>query len=109
MFLQMLMTVATPLSWIAIPVTILCVIDDWFLRPRRQLAAAPQPAPDPVLMKVAYTALPFLIGSGVLRLLFADRLDFSGVLVLITAITGIVWALDALVFRKIRGSQARAA
>jgi signal peptidase I len=109
MFLQMLMNVAMPLSWLAIPVTILCVIDDWFLRPRRQLAAAPQPAPDPVLMKVAYTALPFLIGSAVLRLLFADRLDFSAVLVLITAITGIVWALDAFVFRKIRESRARAA
>ncbi len=106
MLVQMLMKLVVALSWLAIPVTILCVVDDWFLRPKRQLAAAPQPAADPVLLKICYGALPFLIGAGVLRLLFADRLDFSAVLVLITAVTGIVWWLDAMIFAKQRAAAA---
>jgi signal peptidase I len=103
---QMLMQLIVLLSWVAIPVAAICVVDDWFLRPRRQLSAAPQPARDPVLLSIAYGALPFLVGAGVLRLLFADRLDFSAVLVLITVVTGIVWWLDALIFSKMRASAA---
>src|SRR5215831_19078518 len=37
--LQALMPTIIVLSWLALPVTILCVIDDWFLRPRRALGA----------------------------------------------------------------------
>jgi signal peptidase I len=106
--LPMLMKLVIPLSWLAIPVTILCVVDDWFVRPKRQLAAAPQPVRDPVWLTVAYRLLPWLIGAGVLRLLFADTLDFSAVLVLITAVTGLVWWLDSAVFRKQREAAARA-
>lgn len=105
----MLMNLVMVLSWIAIPVAAICVVDDWFIRPRRQLKAAPQSARDPVLLTAAYRALPFLVGAGVLRLLFADRLDFSAVLVLITAVTGLVWWLDSLIFRKQRAAAARAA
>jgi signal peptidase I len=105
----MLMKLIVVLSWIAIPVAALCVVDDWFFRPRRQLAAAPQPAQDPVWLTFAYRALPFLVGAGVLRLLFADRLDFSAVLVLITVVTGLVWLLDSLIFRKQRAVAAKVA
>jgi len=105
---QMLMQLIVVLSWVAIPVTLICVVDDWFFRPRRQIAAAPQPAKDPTALSVAYSVLPFLIGAGVLRLLFADRLDFSAVLVLITVVTGLVWWLDSMVFSKTRAAAARA-
>ena len=81
--MQMLMKLIMLLSWAAIPVALLCVVDDWFLRPKRQLAAAPQPAPDPPLLRLCYTALPVFVIAGVIRLLVADRLDFSAVLVLI--------------------------
>jgi signal peptidase I len=105
----MLMNLIVLLSWFAIPVGILAVLDDWFLRPKRQIAAAPQPARDPVLVTLAYRVLPILIGAAVLRLLVAERLDFSAVLLLITVITGVIWWLDAMFFRRRRDAAARAA
>jgi signal peptidase I len=105
----MLMNLIVLLSWLAIPVGILAVIDDWFLRPRRQIAAAPQPARDPAVLTLAYRVLPVLIGAAVLRLLVAERLDFSAVLLLITLITGVVWWLDTLLFRRWRDTAARTA
>src|SRR5688572_22563645 len=104
---QMLMQLIVLLSWVAIPVAFICVVDDWFFRPRRQIAAAPNPAKDPMPLTIAYAVLPVLIGAGVLRLLFADRLDFSAVLVLITVVTGLVWWIDSLVFSRLRSSAAR--
>ena len=100
----MLMKLIVLLSWAAIPVALVCVVDDWFLRPKRQLAAAPQPAPDPPLLTFCYRALPIFVVAGVIRLLVADRLDFSAVLVLITVLTGIVWWLDHLLFAKKRAA-----
>ncbi len=76
----MLMQVITILAWIAIPATLIGVMDDWFLRPRRQLAAAPQIARDPPMVAAVYYALPVLIIAGVVRLLSAEDLDFSAVL-----------------------------
>jgi signal peptidase I len=104
----MLMKLIMLLSWAAIPVALICVVDDWFLRPKRQLAAAPQPARDPVLLQFCYRALPVLVAAGVIRLLVADRLDFSAVLVLITVVTGLVWWLDSLLFAKQRVAAVKA-
>jgi signal peptidase I len=99
---QLLMQIVVPLSWLALPVGVLCVIDDWFLRPRRQIRAAPQDARDPTPVSLAYHALPILIGAAVLRLLVAERLDFSAVLLGITVLTGIVWGVDALALARRR-------
>lgn len=107
--MQMLLNLAVVLSWVAIPVGIIAIVDDWFLRPRRQIAAAPQPVSDPALIGLAYRILPILIAGAVIRLLVAERLDFSAVLLLITVITGIIWWLDAMVFRRRREAVARAA
>jgi signal peptidase I len=106
---QLLMQIIVLLSWLALPVGVLCVADDWFLRPRRQIAAAPQEARDPTLVSLAYHALPVLIGAAVLRLLVAERLDFSAVLFGITLLTGVVWAVDALVLARGRLAAATAA
>jgi signal peptidase I len=106
--MQMLMKLIMLLSWAAIPVAVICVVDDWFLRPKRQLAAAPQPAPDPPLLALCYRALPIFVICGVIRLLVADRLDFSAVLVLITVVTGLIWWLDHLVFAKQRAAAVKA-
>jgi len=90
---QFLMPIVIALSWLALPVTLLCVIDDWFLRPRRALTGpASRDAP---LMRFLYGALPLLIACAVLRLLLAERLDFSAVLLGITVLTGAP-ILDAL-------------
>ena len=97
------------LSWLALPVGILVVADDWFIRPRRQIAASPQPPADPPLMRTAYLLLPLFVGAGVLRLLMAQRLDFSSVLFAITAATGVVWLVDVVLLRPGRVRAARAA
>jgi len=104
----MLMQVIEWLSWLALPAAVLCIVDDWFLRPRREIAAGSEPARDPAIMTVLYTALPVLIGASVIRLLVAERLDFSLVLVLIVAATGLVWLLDALLFSRLRAAWAKA-
>ena len=105
----MLMQIIVLLSWLALPVGLACVIDDWLLRPRRQLASSPREAPDPPLMAGAYHALPVLIVAAVLRLLLAERLDFSSVLFGISLVTGLVWWLDVAVLRARRAAAARAA
>lgn len=102
----MLMQIISALSWLALPVGLVCLIDDWFVRPRRQIAALPQPASDPPIIALFYYALPFLVAAAVLRLLVAERLDFALVLSLITLVTGVVWWLDAV---WLRGRRARAA
>jgi signal peptidase I len=105
----LLMQVIVALSWLALPVGLLCVVDDWLLRPRRQLAAAPKPAADSAAMSLAYHALPILIGAAVVRLLVAEQLDFSSVLVAISAVTGVIWAVDAAVLSRSRRQAAKAA
>jgi signal peptidase I len=99
-----LMPLVVILSWLAVPVGLVCIVDDWLLRPRRPPGAA-----DSQVLQVLYWVLPVLIGGGVLRLLLAERLDFSAVLLLITAVTGIVWGLDVWLLRPQRAAAARAA
>ena len=109
--LQSLKPLIDILSWLALPVTLICIIDDWFLRPRRMLAAVPG-APvvrDASLMTVLYTVLPLLIIAAVVRLLVSETLDFSAVLLAITVITGVVWAIDAWFLKPKRLAAARAA
>jgi signal peptidase I len=104
--LQMLMPLIVVLAWLAVPAGLICIVDDWLLRPRRVLAGQPRDAP---LMRVLYGVLPLLIGAAVLRLLLAERLDFSAVLLAITVITGLVWGFDAAVLRPRRVAEARLA
>src|ERR1700744_6778533 len=94
--MQMLMPIAVFLSWLALPVGLLCIADDWFFRPRRQIAASPQEAHDPPLVAVAYHTLPILIGAAVLRLLVAERLDFRAGLFGLTLLTGLGWGVGGL-------------
>jgi signal peptidase I len=105
----MFMQIIVALSWLALPVGLVCLADDWFLRPRRQIAALPQPARDPPLLAAAYSVLPILVGAAVLRLLVAERLDFALVLSVITILTGLVWGFDVLVLRARRAAAVRAA
>ena len=107
--LQTLMPFIVLLSWLALPVTLVCIVDDWLLRPRRLIAAGAQVRPEAPLMRVLYGALPVLIACAVLRLLLAERLDFSAVLLAITVLTGLVWALDVWLLAPRRAAAARAA
>src|ERR1700733_6721974 len=104
----MLMQLIYILAWLAIPAAVICVVDDWFLRPRRQITAAPNPARDPPPIAVVYYALPVLVVAGVVQLLLSERLDFSLVLLLIAVITGLLWLLDVLLLRPARTAAALA-
>jgi signal peptidase I len=99
-----LMPLITLLAWLAVPAGLICITDDWLLRPRRAPGARDAP-----LMRVLYSALPVLIGAAVVKLLVAERLDFSAVLLAITVVTGVVWGFDALVLLPQRRAAARAA
>jgi signal peptidase I len=105
----MWMQIVTLMSWAAIPVTFITVLDDWFRRPYRQIAAAPQRAPDPPVLTLLYYVVPLFVAAGVIRLLAAERLDFSAVLLAISVVTGVVWVLDVLFFRRLRVAAAQAA
>src|ERR1700682_229600 len=107
--LQTLMPLIVLLSWLALPVSLVCIVDDWLLRPRRVIAGGAQAGGGAPLMRVLYGALPVLIACAVLRLLLAERLDFSAVLLAITVLTGLVWALDVWLLGPRRAAAARAA
>ena len=94
------------LSVLLLPVAAIVIVDDWFLRPKRRLAALPAVAPDPAPLRMAYAAFPVLLAAGAIRLFRSERLDFSLVLVLVSLVGGVIWALDAWV---LRGARARAA
>lgn len=105
-----LSVIAALLSLLAVPVTIACVVDDWVLRPKRQLRAlAGQPLPDPPLMRVLYGLLPVTILGLFFSLYTAERADFSLVLVAVVAVSGVVLLTDRWLLRPRREVAARAA
>jgi signal peptidase I len=94
------------LAWLLVPVGLIALVDDWFLRPRRRLLAHPGHPADPAFLRAVYGVLPVVVCAGVVRLLRAERLDFSLVLVLVAAISGVVYGVDALIFRRLRNRAA---
>lgn len=94
------------LTFIAVPVAAIVIIDDWFLRPRRQLSNSG--AVDPRWLVPLYQALPVLLFAAVVRMLMSERLDFSLVLVLAVAVAAVVWALDKLLLAPMRSRYAAA-
>ena len=103
---ELLKTVAVPASWLAIPVGLWCLIDSWVFAPRRALAAGVANPPDPMPVRIAYAVLPYLVVAVIIRMITAEALDFSLVLLLLSVVTGVVWLIDALVFRKQREAAA---
>jgi hypothetical protein len=82
--IDLLKQVAVPASWLAIPVGLWCAIDSWLLAPRRATDAGSVVVPDPPLVRIAYAVLPWLIVGVILRLITAETLDFSLVLLLLS-------------------------
>ncbi len=105
----MLTQIVTYMSWVAIPLVLVAIVDDWFRKPYRQIAAAPQRLPDPPVMLAVYYVLPLFVAAAVIRLLVAERLDFSAVLVGISLLTGVIWALDTVALRPRRQAAAATA
>lgn len=106
----MLELLISNLALLAMPVAILCVIDDWLIRPKRQLTLLDgQPLPDPLAMRLLYGALPILVIAWFFQLMSAQRADLSLVLIVITVASGVVWAIDHWMLRARRHAAARAA
>jgi signal peptidase I len=101
--------VAVPLSWVSLPLGLWLAIDSWFLAPRRQIAAGSTEVPDPPLLRAAYWVLPVFVVAPIIRMIRAETLDFSLVLLLLSLATGVVWGLDHWVFRPRRERAAAAA
>jgi signal peptidase I len=97
------------MAWLLLPALAIVVVDDWFLRPRRRLAALPGEAPDSPFMGMLYNwlLLVLLIGGG-LHVVRSERLDFALALVCISVVGGVIWAFDAWVLRGARARAARA-
>jgi signal peptidase I len=93
--------VAEPLSWLAVPVGLWCAIDSWFFAPRRMAAQGPA-AKDPALLRVMYAILPVLVIAIIIRLISAESLDFSLVLLVLSLVTGAIWGIDHFLVRKRR-------
>jgi signal peptidase I len=101
--------VSGPLSWLAAPVAVWCALDSWLFAPRRAIAAGSARVPDPPLLRAAYALLPLLIIAVIVRMISAETLDFSLVLLVLSVATGAVWAIDHFLFRKQREAAAAAA
>ena len=85
------------ISWLALlalPLGIVCVVDDWFLRARRLASAALGASVDPWWLKIAYGLLPFTVLAILWQLFHSQRTDFGFVLVSVTTVSGLVWAFD---------------
>src|SRR6187402_3223196 len=88
---------AVPASWLAVPVGLWCAIDSWILAPKRAVEAGVPNPPDPTPVRIAYLVMPYLVVAVIVRLITAESLDFSLVLLLLSLGTGVVWLLDVLV------------
>jgi len=90
---------------------VVCVLvilaDGWFIRPRRDPGAAS--TEEPWLPKMAGYALVVLSLAVLWRLFRYAAVDFSLMLVVVGAVSGIIWLLDQLFFARRRGSAAAAA
>jgi signal peptidase I len=106
---SLLAQIIRTLAWLAVPVGLICVVDDWLLRPKRQTAIAPKSVADPRLLALAYNLLPIFVGAVVIWAFVTEQLDFSAVLVIISAVTGLIWAADASLLARRRRSAANIA
>ncbi len=96
------------LSWLAVPVGLVCLVDDWLLRPARRARAGGVPPAKPAVITFCYRALPILLVAVVLWILATQRVNFSLVLVIITAVSGLIWLVDALLLAPRRRRAAEA-
>src|SRR5579871_4754934 len=103
----MLSQLISILAWLALPATVIAIVDDWFVRPRRRIATGT--AAEPPVVAVVYYVLPVLLVAAVIRLLGSERLDFSLLLVLVAAVAGLIWLVDHLLFAPMRARAARRA
>ncbi len=82
------------------------LIDGWFIRPRRDPSASA--VAEPLLPKLAGYALVGLALGMLWRLLRNEPIDFSLMLVIVGAVSGLIWLLDKMFFASRRFAAAAA-
>ena len=80
------------------------LVDGWFLRPKRDPGA--MSADEPWLPKIAGYVLVGLALAMLWRLFRYEAVDFSLMLVVVGAVSGIIWAFDQAFFAKRRKTAA---
>ncbi len=80
------------------------LIDGWFIRPKRDPSATS--TEEPALPKLAGYVLVGLALIMLWRLFRYEAVDFSLMLVVVGALSGVIWALDRLFFAKARANAA---
>ena len=83
------------------------LIDGWVLRPQRDPSATS--IEEPWLPKAAGYALVVLAVGMLWRLFRYEAVDFSLMLVVVGAVSGVIWGLDRLFFARSRNRAAAAA
>ena len=91
----------------ALACVLVILIDGWFLRPQRDPGATS--VEEPWLPKLAGYALVGLALAMLWRLFRYEAVDFSLMLVVVGAMSGVIWALDRLFFARRRTLAAAAA
>ncbi|MGA2188559.1 MAG: signal peptidase I [Steroidobacteraceae bacterium] len=86
---------------------VVILIDGWFMRPARDPSATS--VEEPWLPKMAGYALVVLALVMLWRLFRYEAVDFSLMLVVVGALSGLIWALDRLCFAKRRKAAAETA
>jgi signal peptidase I len=84
----------------SIACVLVILVDGWFLRPERDPSATS--VEEPWLPKVAGYALVVLALAMLWRLFRYEAVDFSLMLVVVGAMSGLIWALDRLFFTRRR-------
>jgi signal peptidase I len=83
------------------------LVDGWFLRPQRDPGATS--VEEPLLPRLAGYALMALALAMLWRLFRYEAVDFSLMLVVVGAVSGLIWALDQALFARRRKRAAAAA
>ena len=84
------------------PIGLWCAIDSWIFAPRRQIAAGRRHAGSAAAARRLLRCCRVLVVAVIVRMISAETLDFSLVLLVLSVATGLVWLIDHLVFRKQR-------
>src|ERR1700682_6509758 len=91
----------------AVVCVLVILVDGWFLRPKRDPGATS--VDEPWLPKMAGYALVGLSLAMLWRLFRYEAVDFSLMLVVVGAISGLIWLLDQAFFARARKQSAGSA
>jgi len=89
----------------AIACVLVILVDGWFLRPQRDPGATG--TEEPLVPRLAGYALVALAVALLWRLFRYEAVDFSSMLVLVGALSGVIWGADAAFFARRRVSSRR--